>query len=188
MQAFTGGKRGCLTVLTPSEIRNVTLRPSTLRRNHYDPTPDASGNNYWLYPTQSDTVPTVGTANTTGVISNPGANVANYNVGADWNSQDGNLTTVGSAAANNYFGTADQGGNVWEWNDAIISGSSRGLRGGAWAFDGNLLRASVRNGNTPKLEFNDVGFRVASVPEPSAVLLISFAVGASLTRRRRFSL
>ena len=45
-----------------------------------------------------------------GDISNPGANVANYNLGADWSAQDGNVATVGSAAANNYFGTLDQGG------------------------------------------------------------------------------
>lgn len=52
----------------------------------------------------------MGTANAMGDISNPGANVANYNFGADWNAQDGNVATVGSAAANNYFGTLDQGG------------------------------------------------------------------------------
>ena len=95
---------------------------------YYDPTPGAGGgDNYWSQATQGDTVPTVGTANATGDISNPGANVTNYANGADWNSQDGNVTTVGSAAANNYSGTADQTGNVWEWNDAAI-GSSRGLR------------------------------------------------------------
>jgi formylglycine-generating enzyme required for sulfatase activity len=100
---------------------------------YYDPTPGAGGgDNYWAYPTQSDTVPTVASANATGDISNPGANVANYVRGADWNGEDGNVTTVGSAAANNYFGTADQGGNVVEWNDAVISDSSRGLRADSW--------------------------------------------------------
>jgi len=53
---------------------------------------------YCLYPTGVNSpAPTLATANTTGDISNPGANVANYGNGADWNSQDGNVTTVGSA-------------------------------------------------------------------------------------------
>lgn len=82
---------------------------------------------YWLYPTQSDTVPTVGEAGATGYVSNPGANVANYNAGSDWNGQDGNVTTVGSTAANNFYGTFDQEGNVSEYNEALIAGLSRGL-------------------------------------------------------------
>jgi formylglycine-generating enzyme required for sulfatase activity len=140
---------------------------------------------YWLYPTQSNTVPTVATANATGDVSNPGANVANYSNGADWNAQNGNVTTVGSAAANNYFGTADQGGNVWEWNDAVISGSSRGLRGGSWNFNVGGLRSSDRGGVDPSVESFGVGFRVASVPEPSAWVLTVLFSAALVTRRKR---
>ena len=66
---------------------------------YYDPTPGASTNNYWLYPTQSDAIPTVGAANVIGDISPSGANIANYLPGAHWNGQNGNVTTVGSAAA-----------------------------------------------------------------------------------------
>ena len=110
--------------------------------------------------------------------------MANYNRGADWYSQDGNVTTAGSAAANNYFGTEDQAGNVFEWNDAVL-GSSRGLRGGSLGSFSGGLPASFRLNNDPTLENLNVGFRVASVPEPSAVLLTFLAVGASLTRRRR---
>jgi formylglycine-generating enzyme len=141
--------------------------------------------NYWLYPTQSNTVPTVATANATGDVSNPGANVANYGSGADWNSQNGNVTTVGSAAANNYFGTADQGGNVWEWNDAVISGSSRGLRGGSWLFNEFDLRSSGRVDGVPSFEDVSVGFRVASVPEPSAMVLTMLFSAGLVCRRKR---
>ncbi len=91
---------------------------------YYDPTPGAGGgDNYWLYASQSDTVPTVPAASATGDITNPGANVANYFSGADWNGQNGNVTTVGSAGAlaESYFGTADMNGNVQEWNDAVIN-------------------------------------------------------------------
>lgn len=153
---------------------------------YYDPTPGASGNNYWRYASQSDTAPTVGIANATGDITNPGVNVANYNLGADWNGQDGNLTTVGSAAANNFYGTADQGGNVWEWNDAVISGLRRGQRGGAWSFNSSFQTASFRGGGTvPSGDIDRVGFRVASVPEPTSLVLTMLASGVMLIRRKR---
>ena len=154
---------------------------------YYDPTAGAGGgDNYWLYPTQSNTAPTVASANfSTGDITNPGANVANYNDAADWNSQNGNVTTVGSAAANNYFGTADQGGNLHEWNDAVIDGSTRGLRGASWNGSEIILSSSYRRNNVPTLEGDAAGFRVASVPEPTSLLLTMLAGGMMLIRRKR---
>ena len=92
---------------------------------------------------------------------------------------------MGSAAANNYFGTADQGGNVNEWNDAVISGSSRGLRGGSFNLDELYLRSSFRLFSDPALEGNSIGFRVASVPEPTSMLLTMLAGGVMLARRKR---
>jgi formylglycine-generating enzyme required for sulfatase activity len=156
---------------------------------YYDPTPGAGGgDNYWLHATQSDTAPTVGSANATGDIFNPGANVANYLSGADWNSQNGNVTTVGSALAANYFGTADQGGNVWEWNDAVFEEDSfsRGLRGGSWLTNNEtLMRSSNRVFIDPTTESHTFGFRVASVPEPSSTVLMCSAGLLALARRRR---
>ena len=130
-------------------------------------------------------MPTVATANATGDISNPGANVANYNRGADWNAQNGNVTTVGSAAANNYFGTADQGGNVNEWNDAVISGSSRGLRGGSGLPRGRPARLQPQRRRPHGRGHLGVGFRVASVPEPSGLVLTMLASVAMFARRKR---
>ena len=172
-------KNSGATVYLPSE-------DEWYKAAYYDPTPGAGGgDNYWLYASQSDTVPTVAAANATGDITNPGANVVNYASGADWNSQNGNVTTVGSAAANNYFGTADQGGNVIEWNDAVISGSSRGRRGGSFVVSEVGLRASGRGNNDPAFENFDIGFRVASVPEPTSLLLTMLAGGVMLARRKR---
>ena len=112
--------------------------------------------NYWLYPTASNSVPTIATANAVGDISNPGPNVANYNSGADWNGQNGNVTTVGSAGAlsASFYGTFDQGGNVFEWNESVISSSFRGLRGGDWSNFSGILAASVRSFNIPTVEFD----------------------------------
>ncbi len=129
--------------------------------------PSASGgdsDDYWLYPTASNSVPTVATANATGDISNPGGNVANYYRGADWNGQVGNVTTVGSAgpSSESFYGTSDQGGNVWEWNETLVSASSRGLRGGSWINNENDVRSSSQIEHVPSGEDDVIGFRVAS--------------------------
>ena len=137
--------------------------------------------NYWLYPTKSNSAPTFATANAVGDISNPGTNVANYGSVADWNSQDGNVTTAGSAGplSQSFYGTSDQGGNVWERNETLISAPFSGLRGGDYSGNTSELDSSIRTFNLfPTSEVSDVGFRVATVPEPrTAVLAI---VGCAL--------
>jgi formylglycine-generating enzyme required for sulfatase activity len=83
------------------------------------------------------------------------------------------------------YGTFDQGGNVWEMNDAVISGAYRGLRGGSWGdYGGSLLQSSSRT-DLPSNEGDSIGFRVASVPEPTSVVLAMFASGMLLIRRKR---
>ena len=127
---------------------------------------DGVTGNYWDYPTSSDTAPTVAMANTNGDVSNPGINVANYVQGADWNGQNGNVTTVGSATSTSPYGTFDQGGNVWEWNEAVIDSFARGYHGGNWLDGTNRLAASDRSRNNPTSEDPLIGFRVASPADP----------------------
>ena len=76
------------------------------------------------------------------------------------------------------------GGNVWEWNEAVI-GASRGVRGGSWDVDSGFLQSSFRIDSDPSNEFRDVGFRVASIPEPAVGSLVLIALGAFGWRRRR---
>jgi sulfatase modifying factor 1 len=101
------------------------------------------------------------------------------------------------------YGTFDQGGNVWEWNDGVvygtrdvedgIYGSSRGLRGGSWLYgaygnsDASLASSYGNHGDHPSqsYESEDIGFRLASVPEPSSLVLTMLASGVILIRRRR---
>ncbi len=67
-----------------------------------------------------------------------------------YSSSQNYLTDVGAYTwSPSFYGTFDQGGNVWEWNEAVISGSGRGLRGGSWNFDADYLPASFRNNNNP---------------------------------------
>lgn len=145
---------------------------------------------YWRYSTRSNAVPTVATANSTGDISNPGENVANYNNGADWNALDGNLTTVASAGplSASFYGTSDQGGNVFEWNESVL-GSSRGIRGGTFGQSSNNLQSTIPGGSNPANEAMGIGFRVATVavPEPatSAMAIVGGLLMLLCTRRRK---
>ncbi len=157
---------------------------------YYQPAAEGGDvDNYWLYPTASNNAPTIATANSVGDISNPGANVANYVFGADWNSQDGNVTTVGSAGplSDSFYGTVDQGGNVWEWNEALIVNSFRSVRGGSFSGPLNVMESSFRGLSDPAGVGNNMGFRVALVPEPSSFVLAALGLTglASWTWKRK---
>jgi formylglycine-generating enzyme required for sulfatase activity len=152
-----------------------------------------SGTNagYWDYATQSDSTP----GNTIG----SGANQANYYNGVysvtRWVSFSGSqnyLTDVGAFSGSvSAYGTFDQSGNVWEWNDLDgTTGSSRGLRGGLWGSGAFDLSSSDRNTYDPSTDYDFIGFRLASpvaVPEPStwASLAAGCAFGCWQMWRRR---
>jgi formylglycine-generating enzyme required for sulfatase activity len=86
-----------------------------------------------------------------------------------------------------------QGGNVWEWNETEYDGTSdtvgevRQLRGGSWGSGVVDLRASNRNNLDPANQNSDngLGFRVASVPEPSALSLLAIGLGILFRRSRK---
>lgn len=94
------------------------------------------------------------------------------------------VTNVGGYEFPSVYGTYDQTGNVWEWNDAVID-SSRVSRGGSWSSGIVLLPSTRRIDNDPSRKFEG-GFRVASaVPEPTSMLLSMVASGMMLIRRKR---
>ena len=84
-----------------------------------------------------------------------------------------------------------QGGNVWEWNESAFDGSNntagenRELRGGAWSRSSSTLVASGRTGIDPVDGSPTYGFRVASVPEPSALSLFAIGLGILFRRSRK---
>jgi len=143
---------------------------------------DAASGTYLDYPTAGNVAP----GNDT---SNPDAgNNANYWIGGYalgtplWTTPVGEFENSASA-----FGTFDQGGNLLEWNDTIVEGDFRGYRGGSFYYlDFAGLPASARFYSDPSLELLNVGFRVATVPEPSTVVLLSVGLlGGLLWRRKR---
>jgi formylglycine-generating enzyme len=122
---------------------------------YYDPRRAADGgppndDHYWGYATQSDDPPIPATSDRFGNVDNPGPNVANYLLSVVWNRAKGNVSTVGSAGAPSFYGTYDQAGNLWEWNEEIIQQptwnfSYRGNRGGNWDDTLDKLMAEYRS-------------------------------------------
>ncbi|MCX6876506.1 MAG: SUMF1/EgtB/PvdO family nonheme iron enzyme [Verrucomicrobia bacterium] len=186
LQTNTTTEDGAYQITGPSVIRNGTATVWIPTENEWYKAAyyNGAGANYSLYPTQSDTAPTMATVGLAGDISNPGANVANYFRGADWNGEDGNVTTVGTAGAASYYGTFDQGGNVAEWNEDP-DGLARRVRGGSFEEPDYTLYAGTSFNVIELEEYDHLGFRLA-VPEPtSPVLALLAAGGLPLMRRKR---
>lgn len=195
----------------PLDPANVTRQPGAIwflpsenewyKAAYYQPA-SAGGDtdDYWLYSTRSNTIPTIAQAVNVagpnlGDIANPGANVMNMNRGANWNTTvGGNVTTVGSAGplSQSYYGTSDQGGNLWEWTEESIEGGTyHQARGGSFYDVTSNPNANGRYFYQSGLDSLTMGFRVATVtavaPEPSslALALVAAAGGLLAVRRRR---
>ena len=144
---------------------------------------------YWEYQTQNDTTPTCEAPPGGSNSANHYLGVGSFPVGSPyWMSEVGAYT----ASAGTY-GTFDQGGNVWEWNETVYATDNRIIRGGSWYDWGsdNLAAVSSRMSYTPPTEWRNLGFRLASpsgpdvIPEPATVSLFAIAAAAMLRRRRR---
>jgi YD repeat-containing protein len=147
---------------------------------------------YWAYAMKTNSVPN--SAQPPGASAPDPTRVGNFyaNDGIA-NGYDNGLAVTGSTSYSSsqnylidvgaytsspsYYGTFDQGGNAWEWNETAVTNSSRGLRGGSWGSFSLNLQASNRNDSSPEGESNGVGFRVALVivPEPATYLLCASA-------------
>ena len=121
------------------------------------------------------------------VASGTTANTAVYD--QSFTTGPADITNAGGLSA---YGTMGQGGNVWEWMETAYDGSNntageiRDLRGGSWSDPSYMLDASRHINNDPTSGILHIGFRVASVPEPSALSLLAVGLGGlALVRRRK---
>ncbi len=142
----------------------------------FDPGADGGGSpDYWKYPTRSDALPVQATADAAGDVTNPGVNVANHGGGADWNGENGNVTTVGGTTSVSAFSAFDLGGNLYEMTETlgnpIADASSdarliptRESRGGDFANNGILMSSPTSFAIDVDMTAGagNVGFRVAA--------------------------
>lgn len=192
--ALAGATSGTGFTASGSASHWIPTEDEWYKAAYYDPTIGAGddGDNYHLYATQSSTVPgndVGGTANQANYKFYNGSGYE-YSVtqSTTYDSNQNYLTDVGSfTGSESYYGTFDQNGNVWEWNDAVI-GSSRGLRGGSWRSAEGALRSSFRYNLGPSNGSSLIGFRiagVASVPEPTSIFLLGIGSLSMLLHRKR---
>ncbi|HAC89559.1 MAG TPA: hypothetical protein DCF63_02845 [Planctomycetaceae bacterium] len=148
---------------------------------YYDPNANGGAGGYWNFPTGSDSAPTA-------VSGGTAAGTAVY--GQSFSQGPADIDNAGGLSP---YGVMGMGGNVLEWEETtfnLLNNSpsfSRGVRVGSWVSNSGLLSASGRDGLNPAIESSGVGFRVASIPEPSSAALLTLACVGLCQRRKRTS-
>jgi sulfatase modifying factor 1 len=150
---------------------------------YYDPV----AAHYWTYTTGTNTPLTSAPPGSIPNTANFYDVTTGYAVtGSRFLSKNPNyLTDVGAYTASaSPYGTFDQGGDVLQWNEAL-RGFYRSLRGGAWIFTSEGLSSFRPSYESPGLGVSFIGFRVASIPEPSTAALLVIGCVVALVARRR---
>jgi formylglycine-generating enzyme required for sulfatase activity len=165
---------------------------------------DGVTGNYWDYPTATNEEPY--SDQPPGLDAPNPANTANFGkddgitngyndgyavTGTSSNDPSQNyLTDVGAYTfSQSAYGTFDQGGNIYEWNETFIN-SFRGIRGGSFAppiperLHASYFDPLLKNSWSMIFPLPGLGFRVATViPEPSSILMAAVAALVLSCRR-----
>lgn len=126
---------------------------------------------YWKYPLSSNTPPQSGppccTANGANIVANgifavPGPV---------------HLTDVGAYGTQSPYGMFDMAGNVFQYSDTFgrITPNLAEEWGGSWITGADATDYIGSGGSTPANGYDDIGFRIAMVPEPGSLTLAALA-------------
>ncbi|MFM7207333.1 MAG: formylglycine-generating enzyme family protein [Planctomycetaceae bacterium] len=192
-----GQTSGVAPARNPGATFYVPTENEWYKAAYYSPIRHSGSGGYYEFATQRN------------FGSNPGnvvgstANQANYvtsnglysvTQSSSYDPTQNYLTDVGAFSnSSSYYGTFDQSGNVYEWNDLDgTADSNRGLRGGYWGTALVHLSSGSRTENLASTESGNIGFRLVSsvaVPEPStfASLAAGCAFGCWQMVRRRIA-
>lgn len=188
---FLNGAIGQLDL--PSAIRKPTARWAIPSEDEWYKAAyhknDGVTGNYWDYPTGSNNPPSnlpsdpSEAARSATYYDHDGTGTGGYTIGSPYY-----FTEVGAHQESaSPYGTFDQGGNAWEWNETVFYGYLRDARGGAFNNGIRTLQASGRTGDnsTSTREDATFGFRIVQLPEPATIALLSLGCFAALRRRGR---
>lgn len=170
LHGAVSGKAVARNRCNPNSGRSVTFWIPTenewYKAAHFSPNVNGSGQpGYYLYATQSNAAP--------GNVVGSTANQMNVIVGVNFSvtqnptlyATQNYLTAVGAYAGSaSYYGTFDQNGLLYQWND--LDGTPfpyRGVRGSFWFAGAQAAQSINYAAVTPEHTGNDVGFRLASV-------------------------
>lgn len=165
--AYDIARHGGLAAHEPNARVWVATEDEWVKAAYYQPAQKGGPEGgYWLYPTRSNGMPRLGEPGA------PGENLANFfnlrlprSPFTDYT----RICPVGSFShSGSYYGTLDQGGNVSEWNEALVYGTQRRIRGGSVGDTFELMQRVTRISSGPEKEYPDTGFRLACPAEGSA--------------------
>jgi len=158
----------------PNSTWAITSEDEWYKAAYYNPVTSS----YFNYATSSNNFP----GNDLNDVSGNNANYDTFSL------KNRYYTTIIGEFQNSVspYGTFDQSGNIWEWNEGIPwdpSDPARCVRGGSFN-DPPYMNKALRGGITPAGEGPDFGFRISVVPEPTMLGLLTVG-GLPLLRRER---
>ena len=135
---------------------------------YFDPSRNSDGGGYWRYATRSNSRPgnTIGSTPNQVNFINDANRTFTYSATGFVSVDTGQnyLTDMGAFPGGpSHYGTLEQMGNVYQWND--LSGKksvSRGLRGGFWFSGPPSVATGIYANVGTKREANDTGLRLAA--------------------------